>query len=48
MDNVEICLLIAVILFGVAAVLRFMNRAVDSALVAVGLGVFALAFLVNP
>lgn len=48
MNNVEICLLIAIILFVVAGVMRVMARAFDAALVAFGLAVFALAFIVNP
>lgn len=48
MNNVDLCLLIAVILFGVAAVIRLMARSIDGTLVAAGLAFFALAFLVNP
>jgi hypothetical protein len=46
MTNSEVLLLIAVILFAVAAVIRIMGRAVDAACVAVGLGCFALSFLI--
>lgn len=47
-NNVDLCLLIAVILFGVAGVIRVMARSVDGALIATGLAFFTLAFLVNP
>ncbi len=46
MTNTELLFLIAVILFAVAAVLRVMARAVDGALVAVGLGCVALGWLI--
>jgi len=46
-SNVDICLLIAVILFVIAGVMRIMVRGFDGALVAFGLAAFALAFLVT-
>ena len=45
--NVDICLLIAVILFIIAGVMRLLVRGFDGALIAFGLAAFALAFLVN-
>lgn len=48
MNNIEIVLLIAIILFAVAGVIRLMARGFDAALVAFGLALFALAFIINP
>lgn len=46
--NVDICLLIAVVLFVIAGVMRLFVRGFDGALVAFGLAFFSVAFLVNP
>ena len=48
MNNVDICLIIAVILFVIAGVMRLLVRGFDGALVAFGLAFLALAHLVNP
>lgn len=48
MNHNDLCLLIAVILFGVAGAIRLMARSVDGTVVAAGLAFFALAFLVSP
>ena len=42
-----ICFLIALILFAIAAVMRFAARAWDSALVAAGLVAYTFVFVVN-
>ena len=47
-NDVDLCLIIAVILFACAGVMRLMSRAFDATLIAVALAFFALAFLVNP
>ena len=46
-NNVDLCLIIAVILFAIAGVMRLLARGFDGALVAFGLAAFALAFLVT-
>lgn len=46
MTDTEILLLVAVILFAIAGVVRALARSIDSACVAFGLGCFALYFLV--
>lgn len=48
MDNVEICLVIAIVLFSIAGVMSVQAKAWVQALTDFGLAVFALAFLVNP
>ncbi len=45
--NVDLCLIIAVILFIIAGVMRLLVRGFDGALVAFGIAAFALAFLVT-
>lgn len=47
MTHSDICLLVAVIVFAVVAVIRAMAHSIDGALVAVGLAFFAVAFLVT-
>ena len=47
MNNIDLCLLIAVILFAVAGAIRLMARSIDGTLIAIGLAFFAVAFLVN-
>lgn len=48
MDNVEICLVIAIVLFTIGGVMSIQVKAWVQALTDIGLAVFALAFLVNP
>lgn len=48
MNNQEICLLIAIVLFVVAGVMSVQSRAWVATLTSFGLAVFALAFIVNP
>ena len=48
MDNVEICLIIAIVLFVIAGAMALQVKAWVQALTDFGLAVFALAFLVNP
>jgi hypothetical protein len=43
----DLCLIIVVILFAVVAVIRAMAKSIDGTLVAIGLAVFALAFVVT-
>lgn len=47
-SNTDICLIVAVVLFGIAAVVRVARDAFDGALVAAGLAVLTLAFLIAP
>lgn len=47
MTHSDVCLLIAVILFGVVALIRAMARSIDGALMAAAAGLFALAFLIT-
>lgn len=47
MTHSHVCLLVAVILFGVVAVIRGMARSIDGTLIAVGLAFFAVAFLIT-
>jgi hypothetical protein len=47
MTHSDLCLIIAIILFAVVAAIRAMAKSIDGTLVAVGLAVFALAFLVT-
>ena len=48
LTNIDLCLIVAIVLFVCAAVMRLMGRAFDAALIAFGLAFFALAFLVDP
>lgn len=46
--NVQLVLLLAVVLFLVAGVLRILAKNIDATLVAFGLAAFAVAFLIDP
>lgn len=48
LNNIELCLMLAIVLFVVAGVIRAIGRSVDGALVAFGLAVLALAFIIDP
>ena len=48
MTNSELLLIVACVLFAVAGVMRLMSRAFDGALVAAGLALATLAFVVVP
>jgi hypothetical protein len=48
MDNVELCLVIAIVLFVIAGVMSVQVKAWVQTLTSFGLAVLALAFLVNP
>lgn len=48
MNNVDVCLIIAMVLFVIAGVMSLQVKAWVQALTDLGLAVFALAFLVNP
>ena len=47
MSHSDLALLVAVVMFGVAAFVRAMAKSIDGTLIAVGLAIFALAFLVT-
>lgn len=47
MTHSDTCLIIAAVVFGVAAFVRAMAKSIDGTLVAVGLLLFVLAFLVG-
>ena len=47
LDNFHLALIVAIVLFCVAGVLRLIARSVDGALVAFGLALFALAFIIS-
>lgn len=46
--NIDLCLVVAIVLFVVAAVLAFLSKSFYSVLMAAGLVFFALAFIVDP
>lgn len=47
-SNTDLCLIIALVFFGVAFVVRVAAHAIDSAFIAAGLAVLTLAFLITP
>lgn len=48
MDNMELCLVIAIVLFSIAGFMSAQAKAWVQTLTDFGLAVFALAFLINP
>lgn len=46
--NVDIVLIVAILIFFAAGIVSLMHKTYENALIAVGLAIFSLAFIINP